>query len=64
MSNIRKFIVAAAGMVALVLTTILTVGPEIIPADVLPWAQVVIALITGKGVYQVVNVPKDTGTLG
>lgn len=64
MSNIRKFIVAAAGMVALVLTTILAVGPEVIPVELLPWAQVVIALITGKGVYQVVNVPKDTGTLG
>ena len=56
MSNIRKFLVAAAGMVVLVLSTILAVGPEIIPMNLLPWVQVIIALLVSKGVHAVRNV--------
>ena len=66
MSNIRKFLVAAAGTLVLVLTTVLAVGPEIIPTEYLPYIQVIIALITSKGVHKVRNVPRPVseGTEG
>ena len=58
MSNIRKLLVAATGFILLVLSTVLAAGPELIPIAWLPYVQVIIALLAGKGVYDVRNVPK------
>ena len=57
MSNYKKFFVAVGGTLFMVLSTILAVGPELIPMKWLPWVQVILAIAISKGVHRVENVP-------
>ena len=57
MIHIKKFLVALLGFVVIVLTTILSIGPEVIPTNLLVWVQIVLGVGTAYGVYAVKNVP-------
>ena len=62
MKNVKKFLVAFVGTLSMVLTTILAVGPQVIPMGLLPWVQIFIASAISAGVYQV-NGPKSVPSL-
>ena len=56
MKNYKKLIASAIGGVVLVLTTVLAVGPELIPLKWLPYIQVLVALLLSGSVHQARNV--------
>lgn len=54
-AEIKKFLVASAGLIGMILTTILALGPDLFSPRVLVWAQVVLAIGTSYGVFKVKN---------
>lgn len=56
-AQLKKFFVAACGFVVTTLTTVLAVGPEVIPDAALVWVNIVIAVAASYGVFKVTNTP-------
>ena len=61
-SEVRKALVALAGFGAIAVSTILAVGPELIPAQYLPWVHVALGVASLCGVYGVRNAPAPKPT--
>ncbi len=54
-AELKKMIVAGLGFVLTVVTTILALGPDLIPDEWLPWIQIVIAVAGTYGVFAAQN---------
>jgi hypothetical protein len=57
LSEIRKTLVGVVGFALTVLATILTVGPDLIDEDLLPWVIVALAVGSSYGIFKVPNQP-------
>jgi hypothetical protein len=55
--QVTKFLWALVGFFVTVLTTVLAVGPNLIPDKYLPWVHIVIAVATSYGVFSKPNTP-------
>lgn len=57
LSEVRKTVIGLVGFAVAVLAAFLTIGPDVIPHEWLPWVQIAVAVGTTYGIYQIPNQP-------
>lgn len=56
-SEVRKTVIGLVGFAVAVLAAFLTIAASSIPNEWLPWIQVIVAVATSYGIYQIPNQP-------
>jgi hypothetical protein len=56
-SEVRKTVIGLVGFAVAVLAAFLTIAASSIPNEWLPWVQVIVAVATSYGIFQVPNQP-------
>lgn len=61
-AQVKKFLIAGVGFMAMMFTSVMATNPDAIPASMLPWIQGLIAAIALTGVFKAKNAPLNEAT--